>query len=132
MVGGNVQPLWQSGGAVDLSGSSNPRAVELERRIVLSQYLTAINGAGRTPPQETGLVCNSWHGKFHLEMHWWHAAHFLKRNLSGGSCFPDTTSLRECTTQHRGVLVSGLLHTDLLSHTGHRRCCHLRQSLFRA
>src|SRR5438093_4505743 len=77
MVGGNVQPLWQSGGAVDLSGSSDPRAVELERRIVLSQYLTAINGAGSTPPQETGLVCNSWHGKFHLEMHWWHAAHFV-------------------------------------------------------
>ena len=28
------------------------------------------------PPQETGLTFNSWHGKFHLEMHWWHAAHF--------------------------------------------------------
>jgi protein-glucosylgalactosylhydroxylysine glucosidase len=28
------------------------------------------------PPQETGLTCNSWYGKFHLEMHWWHAAHF--------------------------------------------------------
>ncbi len=28
------------------------------------------------PPQETGLTCNSWSGKFHLEMHWWHAAHF--------------------------------------------------------
>jgi predicted XRE-type DNA-binding protein len=32
--------------------------------------------AGSTPPQETGLTCNSWYGKFHLEMHWWHAAHF--------------------------------------------------------
>jgi len=62
--------------AVDLSGSSDPRAPELERRIVLSQYLTAINSAGSMPPQETGRVCNSWHGKFHLEMHWWHAAHF--------------------------------------------------------
>ena len=28
------------------------------------------------PPQETGLTCNSWYGKFHLEMHYWHAAHF--------------------------------------------------------
>src|SRR5262249_38624983 len=27
-------------------------------------------------PQETGLTLNSWYGKFHLEMHWWHAAHF--------------------------------------------------------
>ncbi len=65
------------GGAVDLSGSTDPRARELERRIVLSQYLTAINCAGTTPPQETGLVCNSWWGKAHQEMHWWHAAHFM-------------------------------------------------------
>jgi hypothetical protein len=28
------------------------------------------------PPQETGLVTNSWFGKAHLEMFWWHAAHF--------------------------------------------------------
>ena len=53
---------------------------ELERRIVLSQYLTAIQCAGRTPPQETGLTFNSWEGKFHLEMHWWHAAHFALWN----------------------------------------------------
>ena len=44
--------------------------------MVLSQYLTAIQCAGSAPPQETGLTCNSWYGKFHLEMHWWHAAHF--------------------------------------------------------
>lgn len=68
--------FWQSGGAVDLSGSTDPRARELERRIVLSQYLTAIQCAGSLPPQETGLTFNSWYGKFHLEMHWWHAAHF--------------------------------------------------------
>jgi hypothetical protein len=68
--------FWQDGGVVDLSRSSHPSASELERRIVLSQYLTAVNCAGSTPPQETGLVCNSWRGKFHLEMHWWHAAHF--------------------------------------------------------
>ena len=48
----------------------------MERRIVLSQYLTRIQCAGSLPPQETGLTCNSWFGKFHLEMHWWHAAHF--------------------------------------------------------
>ena len=65
--------FWSTGGAIDLSGSRDPRWRELERRIVLSQYLTAIQCAGRTPPQETGLTFNSWHGKFHLEMHWWHA-----------------------------------------------------------
>ena len=70
------QRFWATGGAVDLSESSDPRAMELERRIVLSQYLTAIQCAGSMPPQESGLTHNSWHGKFHLEMHWWHAAHF--------------------------------------------------------
>ena len=68
--------FWQSGGAVELAGSSDLRAAELERRIVLSQYLTAVQCCGATPPAETGLTCNSWYGKFHLEMHWWHAAHF--------------------------------------------------------
>ena len=66
--------FWESGGAVDLSGSSDPRAFELERRIVLSQYLMAVNAAGVYPPQETGLFSNSWYGKFHLEMHLWHEA----------------------------------------------------------
>ncbi|HOP97850.1 MAG TPA: glycoside hydrolase family 65 [Verrucomicrobiota bacterium] len=68
--------FWQTGGAIDLSGSADPRWRELERRIVLSQYLTAIQCSGSLPPQETGLTYNSWEGKFHLEMHWWHAAHF--------------------------------------------------------
>jgi hypothetical protein len=68
--------FWLSGGAIDLSQSRDPRWRELERRIVLSQYLTAIQCAGSLPPQESGLTFNSWEGKFHLEMHWWHAAHF--------------------------------------------------------
>ncbi|WP_457950959.1 hypothetical protein ACTAQI_01160 [Pseudarthrobacter sp. alpha12b] len=72
--------FWASGGAVELAATADPRAVELERRIVLSQYLTAVNCSGSLPPQETGLVCNSWRGRFHLEMHWWHAAHFAHWN----------------------------------------------------
>lgn len=72
--------FWQSGGAVDFSGSTDPRAAELERRVVLSQYLTRIQCAGSQPPQETGLTTNSWYGKPHLEMHWWHAAHFALWN----------------------------------------------------
>jgi hypothetical protein len=67
---------WQHGAMVELEGSKDPRADELERRVVLSQYLTAVNGAGAYPPQEEGLFSNSWNGKFHLEMHVWHAAHF--------------------------------------------------------
>ncbi len=68
--------FWSTGGAVDLSGSKDPRWFELERRIVLSQYLLAVNEAGSLPPQESGLFNNGWNGKFHLEMHWWHGAHY--------------------------------------------------------
>jgi hypothetical protein len=67
---------WMHGGVVDLTGSRDPRAKELERRIVMSQYLTAVNSAGSLPPQEEGLFSNSWNGKFHLEMHAFHSAHF--------------------------------------------------------
>jgi hypothetical protein len=68
--------FWSTGGAIDLSQSKDPRWMELERRIVLSEYLTAIQSTGKNPPAETGLTLNSWYGKFHLEMYWWHDAHF--------------------------------------------------------
>ncbi|MGD0767819.1 MAG: glycoside hydrolase family 65 [Tepidisphaeraceae bacterium] len=68
--------FWSRGSAIDLSGSSDPRAAELERRIVLSQYNTALNCSGPMPPQESGLLFNTWYGKSHLEMHWWHGVHF--------------------------------------------------------
>jgi hypothetical protein len=74
------QQFWTRGAAMDFSGSTDPRAAELERRVVLSQYLTAIQCAGSCPPQETGLTFNSWYGKFHLEMHWWHGVHFALWN----------------------------------------------------
>ncbi|WP_282936438.1 glycoside hydrolase family 65 [Paenibacillus sp. RC67] len=68
--------FWLEGGAIELAESTDSRALELERRIVLSQFNTAIHSAGSVPPQETGLLYNSWFGKLHLEMHWWHAFHF--------------------------------------------------------
>ncbi len=67
---------WTEGGAVDFSRCKDPRAAELERRVVLSQYLLGIQCAGSYPPQETGLTYNSWFGKYHLEMIWWHQAQF--------------------------------------------------------
>ncbi len=70
--------FWQTGGAVDFSGSTDARAVEIERRTVLSQYITKIQCSSSFPPQETGLTYNSWYGKPHLEMHWWHAVHFAQ------------------------------------------------------
>lgn len=65
--------FWLTGGIVDFSRSKDSRAAELERRTILSQYLTAIHSSGSFPPQETGLACNSWYGKFHLEMHILHS-----------------------------------------------------------
>ena len=70
--------FWSTGGAIDFSGSRDPRASELERRVVLSQYLTAIQFAGGFPPQESGLTNSTWYGKHNTEMVWWHAAHFAQ------------------------------------------------------
>lgn len=70
------QKYWQEGAIADFSECKDPRAKELERRVVLSQYLLAVQEAGDTPPQETGLTYNSWYGKFHLEMILWHQAQF--------------------------------------------------------
>lgn len=72
--------FWTKGAAVDFSECKDERAAELERRVVLSQYLLAIQSSGSTPPQETGLTYNSWYGKFHLEMIWWHQSHFALWN----------------------------------------------------
>ncbi len=68
--------FWKEGGIVDFSHVKDSRAKELERRVILSNYLMMVNDAGNTPPQETGLTYNSWFGKFHLEMEWWHQAQF--------------------------------------------------------
>ncbi len=71
---------WQQGAIVDFSQCTDPRAKELERRVVLSQYLTQINCANNMPPQETGLTYNSWFGRPHLEMTWWHMTDFALWN----------------------------------------------------
>lgn len=68
---------WSTGAFVSLPATQNASANELQRRIILSQYLLAVNGAGKDPPQESGLVNNGWYGKFHLEMVFWHLAHWM-------------------------------------------------------
>jgi hypothetical protein len=67
---------WTKGGIIDLAGSTDPRAKELERRIILSLYLVKVNYAGSFPPSEDGLTNITWYGKHHSEMYYWHAAHF--------------------------------------------------------
>jgi hypothetical protein len=47
---------WSNGGFVDvLTGSTDTRANELQRRIILSRYLMRVNEAGDTPPQEVSF-----------------------------------------------------------------------------
>jgi hypothetical protein len=67
---------WQNAAAIDFSGSTDTSAFEIERRVVLSQYLMHVQEDGSVPSQETGLINNSWFGKPHLEMTWWHLAHY--------------------------------------------------------
>lgn len=47
------ESFWNSGAFVDLTTTPSAKATELQRRIVLSQYLTAINSASAYPPQGT-------------------------------------------------------------------------------
>jgi len=69
--------FWHGNGAIDLSGSTDERWFELERRIVLSQFLLRAQSAGTWPSAEAGLMfTDNWRGQFHMEMVWWHAAHY--------------------------------------------------------
>ncbi len=81
-VHSDYQTFWNAGGMLDFGNVKDSRAKELERRMILSLYLTKINCGGNSPPQETGLTYNSWYGKPHLEMAWWHGVHFALWNRS--------------------------------------------------
>jgi protein-glucosylgalactosylhydroxylysine glucosidase len=103
------EKYWMSSGMVDFSGCSDPRAPELERRVILSQYLTRIQCRGSYPPAETGLTYNSWFGKFHLEMHWWHAVHFALWN---------NTHVLEKQMNYYSVIMANAINTA--SHQGYK------------
>ena len=75
------ESFWKSGGAIDLSESKDPRWKELERRVVLSQYQMAAQSAGDWPSAEIGLMSlDGWRSQFHMEMVWWHLAHYALWN----------------------------------------------------
>lgn len=97
---------WSKGGFVDLTSSTNPKADELQRRIILSQYHVRVNSAATgQSPQESGLMNNGWYGKnspphhlrsvrmlkdkgkFHMEMVVWHNAHWATWGRQ--ECFDD-------------------------------------------
>ncbi|KAH0578913.1 hypothetical protein H2248_003103 [Termitomyces sp. 'cryptogamus'] len=97
------EEYWTNSGFVDvLTGSTDSRAAELQRRIILSRYLMKVNEAGDTPPQESGLVNDGWYGKFHMEMYFWHCAHWalwnnwdlLRRSTTIYSRFLDSSIAR--------------------------------------
>ena len=74
------EKFWSTGGAVDFTGTTDPRAPELERRIVLSQYVTAIQSGGEMPPAAGGLTATTHHGKFASDFFWSQTAHFALWN----------------------------------------------------
>lgn len=75
------ESFWKSGGAIDLSESKDPRWKELERRVVLSQYQMAAQSSGDWPSAEIGLMAlDVWKSQFHMEMVWWHLAHYALWN----------------------------------------------------
>ncbi len=71
---------WTEGAMISLNKSSNAMARELERRIILSQYILGAQAQANIPAQETGLTSSSWYGKHHTEMTWWHTAHWIYWN----------------------------------------------------
>ena len=71
-IAGNSRHFWHNYWTTGKFLNSDNK--ELIRRVILSQYLLVINDSGYIPPAETGLTCNSWYGKAHLEMHYWHMA----------------------------------------------------------
>lgn len=75
-VAGAWRAYWEKSGVVDFSLCTDKRAKELERRTVLSQYIKAVQCRGSMPPQESGLTYNTWFGRPHLEMAWWHLLDF--------------------------------------------------------
>ncbi|KUI62383.1 hypothetical protein VP1G_09496 [Cytospora mali] len=74
------ESYWTSGAFIDLTSVGSTNATELQRRIILSQYLLAVNSASSFSPQESGLVNNGWYGRFHMEMVFWHLMHFGRWN----------------------------------------------------
>jgi hypothetical protein len=74
------QEYWNKGAFVDLTASTDRNAHELQRRILLSQYLLAAQARATIPTQETGLTASSWYGKFHTEMAWLHYSYGILWN----------------------------------------------------
>ncbi|KAK0234943.1 Six-hairpin glycosidase-like protein [Armillaria nabsnona] len=96
--------FWSQSGFVDVfTESSDPRADELQRRIILSRYLMRVNEAGDTPPQE--VMNNGW---FHMEMYFWHSAHWalwnnwdlLNRSIGTYDTFLPSSIARSQDQQH--------------------------------
>lgn len=50
------EEYWTKSGFIDLTKSTDARAEELQRRIVLSRYLMRVNGAGDFPAQEVSIT----------------------------------------------------------------------------
>ncbi|KAK7753847.1 hypothetical protein SLS62_004213 [Diatrype stigma] len=53
------EAYWENGAFIDLSSTDLADATELQRRVILSQYLLAVNSASSYPSQESEMIL--WH-----------------------------------------------------------------------
>ncbi len=116
-----LESFWENGGMIDFGNCSDPRAKELEDRMVKSLYITRINSCASTPPQESGFTCNSgWWGKSHTEMHYWHAAHFatwshpelLERSMQGYIKYMDKCEAIAKRQGYKGIRIPKIIDNE--------------------
>lgn len=68
---------WHTGAFVDCNSSTtDPRAKILQNRVLLSQYLMAVNAAGTDVPQDNGFLSNSVLSKKGMDVALWNLAHW--------------------------------------------------------
>lgn len=116
-----LENFWENGGIIDFGNCDDPKAKELEDRMVKSMYITRINSCSATPPQESGFTCNSgWWGKSHTEMHYWHAAYFplwsrpelLEKSMTGYLKYMDKCEAIAKRQGYKGIRIPKIIDNE--------------------
>lgn len=112
-----LRKFWEKGGIIDFGECEDYRAKELEERMIRSLYITRINSCSSVPPQESGFVGNSWYGKSHLEMHYWHSAYFplwgrpelLEKSMTGYLKYMDKFEALARRQGYKGIRIPKMI-----------------------
>lgn len=116
-----LEEFWENGGMIDFENCDDPRAKELEDRMIKSLYITRINSCSSTPPQESGFTCNSgWWGKSHTEMHYWHVGYFpiwgrpelLEKSMEGYLKYMDKCEALAKRQGYKGIRIPKIIDSE--------------------